>query len=159
MPYHKRPEEVLVDLRDKLREKASELGITEVILGDEEVQFNYPLLQIVGQPLDREIAGMSYWSVMFHAELWLYHADLSVSHSQRTIDEMKLATNVLKFLHTDNMRHLRGEPDDQGQTDRLIFAYVNSELPGRIRRPGSPSIITTRFGWQGESRVLFSEES
>lgn len=159
MPYHKRPEEVLVDLRDRLKEKASELQIKEVILGEEEVQFNYPLLQIVGQPLERDIEGMSYFKVVFHAEIWIYHADLSVGHEQRTIDDMKLATNVLKFLHTDAMRHLRGLPDENGQTDRLIFAFVNSELPGRIRRPGSPSIITTRLGWQGESRVLFSEES
>lgn len=159
MAYYARPEEVLVDLRDRLRDNASFLGLKEVVLGDEEVQFNYPLLQLVGLPIERDIEGMSYFKVIFHAEIWIYHADLSVGHEQRTIDEMKLATEVVKYLHRDETRHLRGEPDDNGNPDRLVFAYVNSELPGRIRRPGSPSIITTRLGWQGESRVLFSQES
>jgi hypothetical protein len=155
MAYFTRPEEVLVDLRDKIRANASLLGLKEVLLGEEEVQFNYPLCQIVGLPIERDIEGMSYFKVIFHAEIWIYHADLSVGHEQRTIDEMKLATEVVRFLHRDNMRHLRADDN----SDRLIFAYVNSELPGRIRRPGSPSIITTRLGWQGESRVLFSQES
>lgn len=157
MAYFSRPEEVLVELRDRLSQNKGELGLQNVLLGEEELLLDYPLVQIVGEPIDREIATLSQFQVIFHAAIWIYHADLSVGHEKRTIDEMKLATGVVEFLHRDENRHLRDNSLLPTNPDRLIFSYVDSELPGRIRRPGSPSIISTRLGWQGESRVLFEE--
>jgi hypothetical protein len=151
--YFSRPEEVLVEWRDRLEANKGLLGLTSVILGEGDLLMEYPCCQIVGDPVTRSWASTQYFQVFFQAAIWVYHASLEDSHMQRTIDDMILATRVVRFMHEEDNRHLR----DEAGNNRLIFSYVLNELPGRIRRVGSPDIITTRILWQGESRITLTD--
>lgn len=151
MAYYTRPEEALVDLRDRLRLNKEALGFKEVYLGEDIERLEFPSLQIIGDPAGRDIEGTQQFKVVFLATIWIYHADLMVGHEQRTIDDMKLATKVVQFLHQPNNRRLTVDGDD-----KLIFSYIMTEIPGRIKPEDGPSIIATRLTWTGETRVPFS---
>jgi hypothetical protein len=151
--YFSRPEEVLVEWRDRLDSAKGLLGLTSVILGEGDLLMEYPCCQIIGEPVTRQFASTQFFQVFFQMAVWVYHAGLDESHQQRTIEDMELATGVVRFLHEEDNRHLR----DENNENRLIFSYVLNELPGRIRRVGSPDIITTRILWQGESRILLAD--
>jgi hypothetical protein len=151
MSYFTRPEEVLVEWRDRLDANKEKLGLQSVILGESDLLLQYPCCQIVGEPVSRDYVSTQYFQVFFQAALWIYHAALGDTHQQRTIDDMKLATQVVQFMHQPANRVLK----DTNGSDRLIFSHVSSELPGQIRQQSKPSIITTRLLWIGESRVLF----
>jgi hypothetical protein len=153
MSYLARPEDVLVEWKDRLEGAKGILGFRSVILGESDLLMEYPCCQIVGEPVTRNYVSTQYFQVLFQAALWVYHAALDDTHQQRTIDDMKLATKVVQFLHQEDNRHLR----DETGANQLIFSYVLNELPGRIRRVGSPDIITTRLLWQGESRITFAD--
>lgn len=146
MAYYSRPEEVVEAFRTLFNAHKEQLGFAYVALNDEVLIPEYPALLITTDQMERVIHAMQQFEVTFNLTFWVYHAQLSDSHQQRTIDDMKLATGVVQFIHMN--RTLSG---------RLIFSFVDSELPGFTATETGPNIITTRLGWNGKSVVNYSD--
>lgn len=142
--------EVFDYLYQLIDDHKAELGIKYVAQLDEELLPEYPacLLTLEG-PMEREQHATQMFKVTFHSDIWVFHAELTVGKAIRSRQDVELATNVRKLLHTkftlDN---------------HIIFGFVDGEFPGRaMRRVGGrqTTIVTTRLTWTGQNRVRYQD--
>lgn len=153
MAYYSRPEEVYEHLLNLLETNRELLGLNYVAGSDENLIPEYPAVELVSGPLTRVDHGTQRFLVTFEMTLWIYHADYEETHKQRNITDMKLATNVVQFLHKLENRRLEldGEYKIIGGSGRVI-----QEVPGfAISRANR--VVGTRLVWQGQSQVNYED--
>lgn len=141
----KRSEEVLSYLTDLLELNKEELGLKFIGYGSERLIPGYPAVIVTAANLNRQIHATQYFKATFEMNLWVHHADLTVGHAVRTEKDLELVTSIVNLLHSNF-----------SADDKLIFSFVHTEDPG-VTTKGNSAIITTRLGWSGEARILFSD--
>jgi hypothetical protein len=106
--------------------------------------------------VSRQDHGTQRFLLTFEASFWIYHASLESDHATRTIEDMKLATAVVKFLHLPNNRALR---ETDTSESKLISGSgrVVLEQPGITNTGTGAGVITTRLGWMGQSQVNYGD--
>jgi hypothetical protein len=159
MAYYTRPEEVLEGLIELCNMAAPLLGIKYVATQEERLIPEYPCIQVASEPLLREIHGTYTFEHTFVMVFWVYHANLQVSLAKRSIEDMRLATSVVQFLHRPDVRCLRDGaaaigPYVEGE-DRIIHSYVSLETPGMVAVGEGNAIVTTRLLWLGTAQERF----
>jgi len=159
MAYYTRPEDVLARLIELCRMAAPLLGIRYVATQDESLIPEYPCIQVASEPLIREISGTYTFELTHVVVFWVYHANLEVSLAKRTIEDMRLASGVVDFLHRPDVRHLRDGAAATGPyvagEDKVIHSYVSLETPGMVAVGPGNSIVTTRLLWLATAQERF----
>jgi len=153
---YSRPEELLKRFVELLKTNQGLLGIQYVATQDENLMPEYPALQVSMGDLMREDHGTQRFLLTFEASFWIYHANYESTRAIRNIEDMELATGVVRFLHQPNNRALR--EGDAGE-NRLIggSGRVVREIPGVVLREAGTRIVTTRLLWLGQSQVNYAD--
>lgn len=135
-----RPEEVCELFLSDLRTNASLLGIEYVGAYGEVLIPAYPAVVLVAGDTDKELHGTHTYLVTFHVFFHVYHASMSLTHANRNLEDLKLATGLIEFLERD--------PTLGGN---IIFGYVVSEVPSasQVGANKSDVVVSTRLGWEG----------
>lgn len=141
---YEEPLTVAEALHDLIEENKEPLGIRFVGFGEDEIFPEYPVVVVQAGPLTRELHATHQFKLTFRCDLFIYHADWTVSHSIRTADDMALSQAVRDLLHKD-----------KGFGGQLIFSYVDAETPGRIATDQGVMVVGTHISWVGESVVRF----
>lgn len=151
---YSRPEEVLKDFKERFTAHAGLLGFRYVATQEENLIPEYPAMQISMGGLTREDHGTQRFLLTFEASFWIYHANFESTHATRNIEDMELATAVVRFLHQRELRALNNGTEDKliGGSGRVVL-----EQPGLINREIGARIVTTRLGWMGLSQVNYGD--
>lgn len=123
------------------------LGIRHIAENDDSLIPEYPSVLIQTDRTERIRHATRQFMVVFHIDLWIFHADMALSAGTRSRRDIELATKVRKLLHA-NME-LGGH---------IIDSFVDGEFPGFSRRLVGTSqtiLVTTRLTWQGQNRVPY----
>ena len=154
--FYSRPEEVLQDFKDRFEANKGLLGFKYVATQDENLLPEYPALQIAMGRVAREDHGTQRFLVQFEATFWVFHANMESTHQDRNIEDMELATNVVRFLHLPENRALYSVQDAE---NKLIggSGMVVGELPGMTLTEKGGSIVTTSLVWNGRSLVNYED--
>lgn len=143
------PLEVIDHIYGLLDDNKADLGIKYIARIDENLLPEYPALLINLAPVNRELHATQMFRVVWHLDIWVFHAELTVGKAIRSRQDIELATRVRRLLHEN--RTLDGH---------IVHGFVNGEYPGESTRVvGSKvsSVVTTRLTWQGENRVRFQD--
>lgn len=153
MAYYTRPEEVYDHFLNLFNAHREELGFSQIVGADENLLTEFPVLEVSIGPMGRSFHGTHTFLVAFSATFWVYHANYEVGHTQRTLEDMELATSVVKFVHQPKNRRL--ELDGEA---KLITGsgYIAQEVPG-FAIADRKRILATRLTWQGLSEVRFQD--
>ena len=138
------PFDFIVGLLD---DNKATLGLRYIAENDEQLLPQYPAMLIQTDNVVRDIHATGQFLVEFYLDLWIFHAQLSVSTAVRSRKDIELATAVRKLLHANRTLD-----------DHIIFGYVNGEFPGvsaRVVEQNVVTTVTTRLTWRGENRVPF----
>lgn len=156
MAMYSRPEELLEAFRELFTAHGEILGFAYIATQEETLIPEYPALQMTMGGLTREDHGTQRFLLTFEASFWVYHASLESDHATRTLEDMKLATKVVQFLHLPNNRALR---EFDASENKLIggSGRVVLEQPGLINTGVGAGVITTRLGWMGMSQVNYED--
>jgi len=157
--YYTRPEEVHKRFIEEFNANGARLGFAYIAVQQENLITEYPALDLSSGPVLRDIQTTHQFGVLFEMSIWVYHAKIESTHARRSIEDMELATRVVNFLHTPNMRVLLDPSDPGPNQQKIIFGYVTQELPGIIGRERGGSIMTTRLVWNGQSEGNFDPPS
>jgi len=137
--------QVLDYLHEKIEDNKAQLGIRYVSYGDDDLLPEYPAVVLSAErPLHREEHATRQFRVTFGCDLWVFHANMAVSRQVRTKEDIELATGVRKLLHAD--KTLGGH---------IIFGFVETENPVRLRRADQPMAIATQLVWTGTNVVPY----
>lgn len=144
------PLQVFDYVHDRLENNKASLGIKYVAQLDENLLPEYPaILVTMGRQVDRTLHATRQFEVTFNLDIWIFHALLTVSKATRSREDMQLATDIRKFLHSDMT--LGGH---------IIFGFVDGEYPGEVARVTGQkvnTIVTTRLTWTGQNRVRYED--
>lgn len=157
MAYYSRPDEVLKRFRDIFEANKSKLRLNYVAIQDENLRPEYPVLEISTGPVLREIHGTQKYLVTFEVSFWIYHANFESTHANRSVEDMELATDVVRFLHQPDIRTLVDESAPGPNQNKIIFGFVSQEVPGIIARSARSGVIVTRLVWIGQTEVNFDD--
>jgi len=152
MAYYARPEDILSRFKELFEANKEQLGLFYVALQEESLIPEFPYLQIVAGPAARDIHARQQFEVDFTFVFWIYHANLAVGHAMRSVEDMELATGVVRFLHQPDNRRLVLDGEN-----KLVFSFVTAEIPGLIQPETGPAIIATRLTWNGKSVVNYND--
>ena len=140
------PLQVFDYLVEKVDNNKAALGIRYIAQLDENLLAQYPAVLVsMETPTTRNWHATGLFSVEFNIDFWVFHALLTVKKATRSRQDIELATQLRKFLHSDYT--LSGH---------IIDSHVTGEYPGRTTRivGGKRStVVTTRLTWQGRVRV------
>lgn len=156
MAQYSRPEELLVAFKRLFEVQKGTLGFQYVATQDENLLPEYPALQIAVGGVTREDHGTQRFLLTFEMSFWIFHANFEATHATRTIEDMELATNVVRFLHLPNNRALR---ESDLSEDKIVggSGRVVSEEPGLTARANGSGVVTTRLVWNGQSQVNYGD--
>jgi hypothetical protein len=132
-----------------LKDAQPALGLEYVAENDEDLLPAYPAVLVQADRMEREQHTTNMFRVVFHLNLWVFHAELSIGAAARSRKDIELATNIRKLLHSD--RTLGGH---------IIFGFVsdeNSGVSGRVTEETATGVVTTRLAWEGQNRALYED--
>lgn len=143
-------------LSDFLESRKGGLGLEVVGKYDEKRITKYPAVIIVPGQRDKELHAQQTFQILLQANLYVYHADLTLTKRERSREDLVLVSNIEAALEEDYGWRL--DPDDY-DTRRLIFSYVSNIEPGAVqpRTNKSNMVISTRMTWRAMSQRRFSE--
>lgn len=141
-----RPEEAVEMLSELIVNDGGSLGIEFIGKYDERLLPRYPAVNVSTAPLTREVHATHTFNVTLRVVLWVYHAKLTLTHKERSEEDLLLVTQLKDLLHTDHTFN-----------NRVIFGYVDSETPGVIgpRAGGGDSVVGTRMSWEAVTQERF----
>jgi len=143
--------QVLDYLHDRIDNNKTALSLKHITYGDEQLLPEYPALVLTAErPTRTRQHATRQWHREFFCDMWLFHANLSRSRRVRTKEDIQMARKLERFLNAD--RTLDGH---------IIFGFVTDLQPiviGRVTSTKGNAVIATRLSWQGENRVLWSDE-
>lgn len=139
---------------DRIRLNAGALGINYVGEYAEKRIPRYPAVVVAPNSRTKDIAGMSKFDVAFLLDLWVYHAQMTLTHAQRSKEDLQLVARLEEVLESD-YTYPRTTAD--GVEDSVIFGYVSNESPGLIQPDTDKSdvVVCTMMQWVGASRKVF----
>ena len=150
------PPQVLNHLHKLVDDHKASLGLRYVAKQDELLLPEYPAALVsMEAPLRREQRATRLFRLVFTVDIWVFHARLSTSKGNRSMEDIQLATNVRKLLHQNYTL-----PDASTPVGHIVFGYVESESPGLTRLAGgrkTEQVVTTRLVWVGENRVRYED--
>src|SRR5574337_1798410 len=109
MSMYSRPEEVLQHFETLFDSQKGLLGLSFGALQDENLITEYPAIEIAIGPVSRQDHGTQQFQVIWTVNFWVYHANFESTHRGRAIEDMEIATNVVRYLHTPENRRLETE--------------------------------------------------
>lgn len=138
-----RPEQAVELLKDLIEDNAERLGIQFVGVYDERLIPRYPAVIISAGQTDKEPHATHTFAVILRCTIWVYHAKMTQTHRERSEEDLLLATALGALLE-----------DDKTYEDRLIFGYVESEVPGVIapRAGRGEMIVGTKMNWEASTQ-------
>lgn len=138
-------------LTERLTQKSGELGIAFVGSYDEKRVPTYPAVVIVPGDKEKVLHGENTFNVLLVAQLYVYHANLTLSKRERSREDLLLVSAIETELEKDY--GWQSDPLDT-DTKRIIFGYIASVEPGNIQPRASKSniVIGTRMVWRGLSQ-------
>jgi hypothetical protein len=141
-----RPEEVTEYFLDDLQNNANALGIEFVGAYGERLIPAYPAVVVSAGPLDRELHGTHTFLVTLRCFFYVYHAQMSITHASRSLEDLKLATAVVDFIERDPTLG-----------NKIVQGWVNSEVPGasQINSRKTDVVVSTRLAWEGITERRF----
>lgn len=146
----KRPEEFLSYVSDLMTVNMDNFGIQYVGDGTQNLIPAYPAVDVTVGKVNRRIHATQQFEIIVDINLWIYHANLNVSHQVRTYEDLHLVTQIVELLHS-----LRtGNGPNPNDTD-FVDAFVQDEDPG-IQPKKSGAVVTTRILWCATGRVPYS---
>jgi hypothetical protein len=157
MAYYSRPEEVAQRFEDIFNANKELLGFATVAFNLENLIVEYPAIDLTMPNILRQVHGTKKFFVVFEMSFWIYHANYEQTHAQRSMEDLVLATNVVRFLHQSHIRRLEDPADPGPNKNKLIDSWVASEIGGRVARQDRSGIITTRLIWQGQTEVNYQD--
>lgn len=136
---------------ERLTEKSGKLGIAFVGAYDEKRVPQYPAVVVVPGDKEKVLHGENTFNVLLVVQLYVYHANLTLSKRERSREDLLLVSGIEAELEDDYGWQV--DPLDT-DTKRLIFGYVSSVEPGNIQPRSNKSsiIIGTRMVWRGLSQ-------
>lgn len=135
-----RPEEVVELLANLIEQNSGPLGVEFVGKYDEKMLPRYPSVVVSAGPFSKEVHGTHTFALELRAIIWVYHANLTLTHAQRSKEDLELATSLVALIE-----------DDKTFEEQLIFSFVESETPGVIapRAGRGEPVVGTRLNWMG----------
>lgn len=131
---------------DLIKDNEGPLGLNYVGKYDEKRLPRYP--SVVVSPGDRtkilgNITSPPTFNVELSVALWVYHGDMTVPHSTRNEEDLKLVDKIEEVLEED---HTLG--------GLVIFGYIITQVPGIVQPAASKSeiIAGTRMDWVALSK-------
>jgi hypothetical protein len=142
-----RPEEAVEMLSELIEDNAERLGIGFIGKYDERLLPSYPAVVISSAPLSREVHATHTFALTLRALIWIYHAKVSLTHKERSEEDLLLVTALVSLLH-----------DDTTYDGHVIFGFVDSEVPGIVapRAGRGDPIVGTRISWEGVVQERFA---
>lgn len=138
------PFDYIVQLLD---DNKATLGLRYIAKHDEQLIPEYPAVLVQADNTERTLHATQMFMVQWSLDLWIFHALMTISKAERSRQDIELATNIRKLLHSD--RSLGGH---------IVHGWVVNELPGMLaNRENNEAIVTTRIIWQGQNRVRFQD--
>ncbi|HKU52604.1 MAG TPA: hypothetical protein VJQ25_09065 [Nitrospira sp.] len=134
-------------IANKIDDRKAELQLRYVAKHDEDLIPAYPCVLLQLANTEREYHTTGQFMVTFRIDLWIFHNELTVDKATRSEQDIELATNIRKLIHSD--RTLGGH---------IIHGWVDGEFPGitaRVMDRDISTIVTTRLTWMGQNRVPF----
>ena len=107
---------------------------------DERLTPKYPAVQIQPGVTDEEPHGTHTRLVTLRAFIYIMHAELTVDHRTRSLEDLLLATQTKYFLE-----------EDVTLGGRIIHGFVDSEAPAVFppRARKGEAVVGTRMTWTG----------
>ncbi len=133
------PEEAIDMLYQLINDNAGMLGMEYVGRYDENLLPRYPNIVISPGQKNKEVHATHTFNVQLRATLWIYHAKLTVTHTERSEEDLAFATAVENLIE-----------EDKTFGGRVIFSFVESSTPGVIapRIGKGDGIVGTRLAWE-----------
>lgn len=127
--------------------KAAPLDLAFVGKNDERRLPQYPAVVVSAGMRSKTVGPTRQFSVTLRALIWIYHANMSANHSQRSDEEMKLVESIEDALEADKTFN-----------SRVIFGYIVTESPGFMqpRNQKGDIVIGSRLEWQADTRENFA---
>lgn len=134
-----RPEEAVELCSVVIGENAERLGIQYVGKYDERLLPRYPAVVVSAGPMAKEVHATHTFAATLRCIIWIYHANLSLTHQERSEEDLLLVTALVSLLE-----------EDKTFENRIIFGFVESEVPGVIgpRSGRGEPIVGTRINWE-----------
>lgn len=139
-----RPEHVVEYIADFI--KKSNLDFKHIVRYNERLVSEYPAIQIMSGPLQKELHATHTWLLTLRADIFVMHAKLTESRATRNLNDLKLATKTVELLEKDLT--LGG---------RIIVGWVEQERPGAMppRTSKGDAVVSTLLTWRGTQEARF----
>lgn len=111
-------------------------------IGDSEEALvpKYPAVLVTAGEKSRIVHATATFKLNLNVVIWVYHAKLTDTHSQRTRADAELCTEIEDVVHAD---------PTLGQN--VIFGFIDSVVPGVVATPKKAPIVGSRMTWTGVS--------
>jgi len=142
------PEECVEAISELISDNAERLGIQYVGKNDERLLPRYPAVVVSGGMKRKEVHATHTFNVELYTTIWVYHAAITKTHQERSMEDMVFATALEALLE-----------DDKTLGQRVIFCYVESSVPG-VYAPrsgrGEP-VVGTKINWYALSQKRWED--
>ena len=104
----------------------------------------FPAFLIVPGPINRQLVqtGMQA-ELSLRVFIYIMHAKLTKTRSERTQEDIRMARKVSQFLHAN--KKLDGN---------VIHSLVEAEIPGSLAGPQGLAVVGTRLDWVATQREV-----
>jgi hypothetical protein len=127
----------------------------EVLKYDDAFVTSYPAVQVMSGGFEKEIHGLHTWALTIRVDIYVMHALLTEDRQTRNLNDLKLATQVVKLLEGS----LPGSDEQAIKLGgRVISGWVERENPGRMPPSGitkGKPVIGTLLSWRGTNEGRF----
>ncbi len=130
-------------VKDKLELGAGELGLASVEFADRLIG-NYPAVVITPGGRSKDFHATHTFGIIMEIFLAVYHANLTISHSKRTEEDLLLVTAIENLLE-----------QDMTWGEQVIIAWIRDQVPGVIPRPKGDAVVGTRMVMEVRSQQRF----
>jgi hypothetical protein len=133
------PQEAVDMLYEVIRENAGMLGMEYVGQYDENLLPRYPNVVISPGVKTKEVHATHTFAITLRCILWVYHAKLTETHTERNKEDLEFATAIETLIE-----------EDKTFDGRVIFSFVESSTPGILaaRTGKGEAIVGTRLAWE-----------
>lgn len=142
-----RPEQAVEMIAELLQDNGEQLGIQYVGKYEERLIPRYPSVIVSAGMTEKEVHATHTFAITLRSTIWVYHANLTKTHQQRSLEDLELATAVVALLEDDFTWKEDG-------VERLVFGFVESEVPGVIapRSGRGEPVVGTKLEWNGTTQ-------
>src|SRR5262245_42332755 len=133
---------VVDGVRSLLETNKGSIGLQFVGSYDERKLPDYPAVVVSPAGKAKEIRGLQKFLVSFIVDIWVYHALMTITRTDRTEEDLILCEKIERVLETDMT--LGG---------LVVHGFIAEETPGIIQPQTSKSdiVIGTMMQWMAQS--------